>query len=98
MVTRPIPSIQPCKRGQVLPRLWPPGPLSLIRPITRRGRSEEHTSELQSRPHLVCRLLLEKKKRLKYCISLVAVGGKRTSARVNLVPCSVTKKRDTEWL
>src|SRR5690554_7524162 len=28
----------------------------------RRQRSEEHTSELQSRPHLVCRLLLEKKK------------------------------------
>src|SRR3989442_12686560 len=26
-----------------------------------RPRSEEHTSELQSRPHLVCRLLLEKK-------------------------------------
>src|SRR3989442_4996539 len=26
-----------------------------------RWRSEEHTSELQSRPHLVCRLLLEKK-------------------------------------
>src|SRR5690554_7360528 len=25
------------------------------------NRSEEHTSELQSRPHLVCRLLLEKK-------------------------------------
>src|SRR3989442_6756190 len=28
----------------------------------REARSEEHTSELQSRPHLVCRLLLEKKK------------------------------------
>src|SRR5436305_5624514 len=28
-------------------------------------RSEEHTSELQSRPHLVCRLLLEKKKTKK---------------------------------
>src|SRR5690554_1293386 len=28
-----------------------------------RFRSEEHTSELQSRPHLVCRLLLEKKKK-----------------------------------
>src|SRR5437870_10730593 len=28
-----------------------------------RPRSEEHTSELQSRGHLVCRLLLEKKKR-----------------------------------
>src|SRR3989442_6571965 len=27
-------------------------------------RSEEHTSELQSRPHLVCRLLLEKKNKL----------------------------------
>ena len=44
--------------------------------VTRRGRvggaisihtprSEEHTSELQSRPHLVCRLLLEKKKKQK---------------------------------
>src|SRR3989442_3913455 len=33
--------------------------------IGRNGqRSEEHTSELQSRPHLVCRLLLEKKKKL----------------------------------
>src|SRR3989442_9560133 len=35
-------------------------------------RSEEHTSELQSRPHLVCRLLLEKKKNvvaLYACIS-----------------------------
>src|SRR3989442_8347854 len=29
---------------------------------SRAARSEEHTSELQSRPHLVCRLLLEKKK------------------------------------
>src|SRR5690554_7335375 len=31
--------------------------------FTARLRSEEHTSELQSRPHLVCRLLLEKKKK-----------------------------------
>src|SRR2546422_1177480 len=31
----------------------------------RAGRSEEHTSELQSRLHLVCRLLLEKKKNRK---------------------------------
>src|SRR3989442_3843188 len=31
-----------------------------------RMRSEEHTSELQSRPHLVCRLLLEKKKMYPY--------------------------------
>src|SRR3712207_6903840 len=39
------------------------------RPGARRGaRSEEHTSELQSRQYLVCRLLLEKKK--KYTSSL----------------------------
>src|SRR2546422_3594211 len=31
------------------------------------GRSEEHTSELQSRLHLVCRLLLEKKKKTNIC-------------------------------
>src|SRR2546429_6637733 len=31
----------------------------------RGDRSEEHTSELQSRLHLVCRLLLEKKKRIR---------------------------------
>src|SRR2546422_7055681 len=33
------------------------------RQLERRRRSEEHTSELQSRLHLVCRLLLEKKKK-----------------------------------
>src|SRR2546429_1281235 len=30
------------------------------------ARSEEHTSELQSRLHLVCRLLLEKKKKIQH--------------------------------
>src|SRR3989442_2842271 len=34
--------------------------------ILEQSRSEEHTSELQSRPHLVCRLLLEKKKKVKF--------------------------------
>src|SRR2546422_8173198 len=34
----------------------------------RRTRSEEHTSELQSRVHLVCRLLLEKKKSHLICV------------------------------
>src|SRR2546430_7262598 len=33
---------------------------------TRHARSEEHTSELQSQSNLVCRLLLEKKKRTSY--------------------------------
>src|SRR5690606_41908057 len=35
------------------------------KPPPRSGRSEEHTSELQSRENLVCRLLLEKKKKTR---------------------------------
>src|SRR3989442_12731164 len=42
------------------PGKWRRDPISL-HPLVKK-RSEEHTSELQSRPHLVCRLLLEKKK------------------------------------
>src|SRR5258707_11868617 len=45
--------------GDVLLGLMLPGALA----FERRSRSEEHTSELQSRQYLVCRLLLEKKKR-----------------------------------
>src|SRR3989442_5221020 len=37
-------------------------PWEILMATAARKRSEEHTSELQSRPHLVCRLLLEKKK------------------------------------
>src|SRR6266498_4769898 len=47
-------SQKPCKTSSV-------GLITGLRPL----RSEEHTSELQSRPHLVCRLLLEKKKKTK---------------------------------
>src|SRR5207244_11714749 len=47
----------------VLPHLKA-GKLRAPRP-SRRARSEEHTSELQSPDHLVCRLLLEKKKKNK---------------------------------
>src|SRR2546422_8497163 len=36
-------------------------------------RSEEHTSELQSRLHLVCRLLLEKKKQTKTTLTMVRI-------------------------
>src|SRR2546427_2707432 len=35
----------------------------MCRPVKRAARSEEHTSELQSQSNLVCRLLLEKKKK-----------------------------------
>src|SRR3712207_7389236 len=37
--------------------------------LDRAGRSEEHTSELQSRQYLVCRLLLEKKQSRHYLVS-----------------------------
>src|SRR5438270_2064252 len=40
--------------------------LGVAVPAASRHRSEEHTSELQSQSNLVCRLLLEKKKDLRY--------------------------------
>src|SRR5206468_5382050 len=43
----------------------PAAPRRRWHPRTPRARSEEHTSELQSRSDLVCRLLLEKKKKKK---------------------------------
>src|SRR5690606_24667369 len=45
-------------KDQILVNAIAPGPI-----IAPEGRSEEHTSELQSRENLVCRLLLEKKKK-----------------------------------
>src|SRR2546422_7251480 len=47
----------------VRPAVGRPGARARVRRL-RRPRSEEHTSELQSRLHLVCRLLLEKKKKV----------------------------------
>src|SRR5438309_4387075 len=46
-------------------RAGPAGPHDGTGPPYQAGRSEEHTSELQSQFHLVCRLLLEKKKKTK---------------------------------
>src|SRR5439155_9711235 len=45
-------------------------------------RSEEHTSELQSRGHLVCRLLLEKKKRI-YGVDARAVDDSQVQTRTS---------------
>src|SRR2546422_6015796 len=48
------------------------------------GRSEEHTSELQSRLHLVCRLLLEKKKNaLRQSILVYSARTDTRSSRAN---------------
>src|SRR5690554_6151032 len=63
-------------RAEVQGRLHRPGhdcavPRQVFAPLGDQvERSEEHTSELQSRPHLVCRLLLEKKKK-NACIVLL---------------------------
>src|SRR5690554_4231061 len=68
--TLPLPQIHDLvdtRMAQKLAQLSGVGMVSLAggqRPALR-VRSEEHTSELQSRPHLVCRLLLEKKKKKK---------------------------------
>src|SRR3712207_9261927 len=48
-----------CRRPSAAQRAPAPPPM----PPPGTGRSEEHTSELQSRQYLVCRLLLEKKKK-----------------------------------
>src|SRR5438552_6153188 len=61
----PFPTVPPSFRSSRSPARW-----------THSARSEEHTSELQSPDHLVCRLLLEKKKsvlharRLTYTFTL----------------------------
>src|SRR5256884_1696659 len=47
--------------------------------VTSPTRSEEHTSELQSRLHLVCRLLLEKKKNITTCREHPATENSQTS-------------------
>src|SRR3712207_7783033 len=58
---------QPHRPGRPAPLAQPARPPRSLRPLPHDApggarRSEEHTSELQSRQYLVCRLLLEKKK------------------------------------
>src|SRR5207253_5608852 len=63
---RSDPAPHPRQRGQPRSRGQPARGLrrrGAVRRSPRAGRSEEHTSELQSRGQLVCRLLLEQKKR-----------------------------------
>src|SRR5439155_23322572 len=49
----------------VIPSRFQPSILRIVALTEKQPRSEEHTSELQSRGHLVCRLLLEKKKKMQ---------------------------------
>src|SRR2546422_1957480 len=80
----------PCRRGSpcaARARSRPTRPAFRIRrpcPRAPSRRSEEHTSELQSRLHLVCRLLLEKKKKEKRMIDSIGVLQHRLSVYIGL--------------
>src|SRR5260221_1384856 len=56
----------------------------------RNKRSEEHTSELQSHSDLVCRLLLEKKKKNTSIVDLIARGVHGVSRDAYVVPSTVS--------
>src|SRR5205809_4565966 len=57
----------------------------IARAFLTKPRSEEHTSELQSRLHLVCRLLLEKKKNKTYIILQIYRTAKKLEIVVEIV-------------
>src|SRR2546425_4890868 len=75
----PCPGTQGSGRAQ-LPQTTPPP-----RGTSSSPRSEEHTSELQSLAYLVCRLLLEKKKKNKKRYSTT---NKNLTAHYQLIPCA----------
>src|SRR2546425_3873203 len=60
---RPAPRVQPDRPERLARPARRARPVSLARASSSSTRSEEHTSELQSLAYLVCRLLLEKKKK-----------------------------------
>src|SRR3712207_6886435 len=63
IVALSLAAVGPARTAMAAP-VQPDAPSSLVDVTqTGDGRSEEHTSELQSRQYLVCRLLLEKKKK-----------------------------------
>src|SRR5205823_7373786 len=57
-----VAAVRPCPTGSRPPRGVQRSPKLACAATATSGRSEEHTSELQSLAYLVCRLLLEKKK------------------------------------
>src|SRR2546430_5604729 len=72
----------------------------ILRRSERRSRSEEHTSELQSQSNLVCRLLLEKKKRHIFrpssfakCIGPIFRFVKRISSFLSRTPAHCVRTR-----
>src|SRR2546429_5087341 len=83
---RSIPTTRPCGTSFASRRESQPAPHPTSRTLSAgASRSEEHTSELQSRLHLVCRLLLEKKtSQLQYKImSTLHVYARMLTAHVH---------------
>src|SRR5438552_4815496 len=75
------------------PRSSPARPCRRIHPARSRcARSEEHTSELQSPDHLVCRLLLEKKKKnkIKTTYHIKIINSVNTSSHKTVASSIVT--------
>src|SRR5438445_8356383 len=68
--------------GTVTPSIYPHARHRRLRRPSL-DRSEEHTSELQSRQYLVCRLLLEKKKKKKY--KTTSESNKKKTTKITLV-------------
>src|SRR2546430_7926151 len=81
--------VVPC--GQVLPPSWDEKTLTLARsmPVL---RSEEHTSELQSQSNLVCRLLLEKKKKKR---TRTLPSHIHSSIRTDITPHTISPHQPT---
>src|SRR5438034_8811633 len=65
-VLRAVTSAYSAATKKAFSRIRIPTPINSRVRVTPQPRSEEHTSELQSHSDLVCRLLLEKKKKKKY--------------------------------
>src|SRR5207248_9541731 len=79
IIFKPLPQDDPTRRRPDITKAkellgWEPKINSFAFVMT--GRSEEHTSELQSPYDLVCRLLLEKKKtnRVKHCMTTISIS------------------------
>src|SRR5207253_3659195 len=74
------------------PLVWPLAQLCRAADLVFPPRSEEHTSELQSRGHLVCRLLLEKKKKnttiFALCYLLLLAHSRTGSCRLRYYVCA----------
>src|SRR2546422_8071041 len=73
-------------RSQERAQMAPPSVAALgAVPGRAAARSEEHTSELQSRLHLVCRLLLEKKKKSRVVLELRGTAANHTLQRYAII-------------